>query len=260
MTDRTSEDIEVGRDGLTLRGLVERPQDSEHGPAVIFMHGFMRDMGAKEGDVYQQIADGLVDQGFTVVRFDFNGRGGSDGDFADSDVFNQIEDAIAVLDYVRTRIQPTEISLMGHSQGGVIAGMTAGMYSDVVNNLVMLAPAATIKDDALRGTLLGVPFDANHVPDEITLRNGRTVAGKYVRIAQTLPIYETTAMFKGPALAIQGEDDAVIGDGAVRQYGAAMPNCAVGLYTNLGHPFTGEDRDAAIAEAVQFLASHKRIV
>ena len=260
MTDRTSEDIEVGRDGLTLRGLVEQPQDSEHGPAVIFMHGFMRDMGAKEGDVYQQIADGLVDQGFTVVRFDFNGRGGSDGDFADSDVFNQIEDAIAVLDYVRTRIQPTEISLMGHSQGGVIAGMTAGMYSDVVNNLVMLAPAATIKDDALRGTLLGVPFDANHVPDEITLRNGRTVAGKYVRIAQTLPIYETTAMFKGPALAIQGEDDAVIGDGAVRQYGAAMPNCAVSLYTNLGHPFTGEDRDAAIAEAVQFLASHKRIV
>ena len=98
MTDRTSEDIEVGRDGLTLRGLVERPQDSEHGPAVIFMHGFMRDMGAKEGDVYRQIADGLVDQGFTVVRFDFNGRGGSDGDFADSDVFNQIEDAIAVLD------------------------------------------------------------------------------------------------------------------------------------------------------------------
>lgn len=105
-----------------------------------------------------------------------------------------------------------------------------------------------------------MPFDANHVPDEITLRNGRTVAGKYVRIAQTLPIYETTAMFKGPALAIQGEDDAVIGDGAVRQYGAAMPNCAVSLYTNLGHPFTGEDRDAAIAEAVQFLASHKRIV
>ena len=224
------------------------------------MHGFMRDMGAKEGDVYQQIADGLVEQGFTVVRFDFNGRGSSDGDFANSDVFNQIEDAIAVLDYVRMCIQPTEISLMGHSQGGVIAGMTAGMYSDVINNLVMLAPAATIKDDALRGTLLGVPFDVNHVPDTITLANGKTVAGKYVRIAQTLPIYETTAMFKGPTLAIQGEDDAVIGEGAAREYGAAMPNCAVSLYAHLGHPFTGADRDSAIAEAVQFLASHKRIV
>lgn len=260
MTDRTSEEIEVRRDGLTLRGLVERPQDSPHGPAVVFMHGFMRDMGAKEGDVYQQIADGLVGQGFTVVRFDFNGRGRSDGAFEDSDVFNQIEDAIAVLDDVRACIRPAGISLMGHSQGAVVAGMTAGMYSDVINNLVMLAPAAAIKDDALRGTLLGMPFDANHIPDEITLRNGKDVAGKYVRIAQTLPIYETTAMFRGPALVIQGEDDAVVGDGAARRYGAAMPNCAVSLYTHLGHPLTGADRDAAVAEAVQFLASHKRIV
>ena len=260
MTDKTSEAIEIKRDGLTLHGLVERPKDIQSGPAVIFMHGFLRDMGAKDGDVYQRIADALVARGYIVVRFDFNGRGASDGAFADSDVFNQIEDAIAVLDHVRTRIQPTEISLMGHSQGGVIAGMTAGMYADVITNLVMLAPAATIKDDALRGTLLGVPCDANHIPDEITLRNGEHVNGKVMRIAQTLPIYETTAMFKGPALAIQGEDDAVVGDGPAKQYGAAMPNCAVSLYTHLGHPFDGEDRDTAIDEAVQFLVANQRII
>ena len=41
---------------------------------------------------------------------DFNGRGRSEGAFEDSDVFNQIEDAIAVLNHVRDAYDPLEIS------------------------------------------------------------------------------------------------------------------------------------------------------
>lgn len=260
MAQVVSEDFTVARDGLTLQGHVEYPQGSTHDRVVICMHGFLRDMGVKPGELYQDISDALTAHGMTCVRFDFNGRGRSEGAFEDSDVFNQIEDAIAVLNHVRDACDPLEISLLGHSQGGVVAGMTAGMFSDVIHTLVMLAPAASLKDAALRGELLGTPFDVNRVPRRITLAGGQTIAGKSVRIAQMLPIYETTAMFHGPALVIQGKDDAVIGPHVAANYGAAMPNCEASLYTDLGHAFTGEDRVTALTEATQFLVNEEEAV
>ena len=156
MAQVVSEDFTVARDGLTLQGHVEYPQGSTHDRVVICMHGFLRDMGVKPGELYQDISDALTAHGMTCVRFDFNGRGRSEGAFEDSDVFNQIEDAIAVLNHVRDAYDPLEISLLGHSQGGVVAGMTAGMFSDVIHTLFMLAPAASLKDDALRGELLAL--------------------------------------------------------------------------------------------------------
>ncbi|KFI56843.1 alpha/beta hydrolase family protein [Bifidobacterium cuniculi] len=259
MAAHISEDIEIERDGLTLHGRVDHPEGVMGAPVVIAMHGFMRDLGYEDTDLLAQLTRSLVDEGFMVVRFDFNGRGKSQGSFAQSDVFNQIEDAIAVLEWVRkTYGEDVRISLLGHSQGGLVAGMVAGLYADVVDTLVMLAPAASLKDDALRGQLLGVPFDPNHVPAEITLKDGEHhVDGKVVRIAQMLPVYETTALFKGPALLVMGEDDQIVGKHVPTNYAAAMLNCATSLYTHLGHPFTGADRGLALGGAVQFLASHR---
>lgn len=253
MEHGTSEDFSVTRDGLTLRGVINRPEGSNDDHVVIVMHGFLRDMGNEPGTLYQDISDQLVAAGMTSVRFNFNGRGSSDGAFADSDVFNQIEDALSVINYVHDTLQPQDIALLGHSQGGVVAGMSAGMCNDIVRALVMLAPAATLKDDALRGLLLGTPFDAQHIPETITLRSGQHINGKYSRIAKILPIYETTAAFHGPALAIQGSDDQVIGANVVANYAAAMPNCETTRYDHLGHAFEGADREVALGQAIQFL-------
>ena len=259
-TSTHTEEITVMRDGLRLHGRIDAPQGEPKGPVVILMHGFMADLGYEPGSLLQQVSDQLVEAGFTSVRFDFNGRGNSDGSFANSDVCNQVEDAIAVLNFVRDRFEPAEISLLGHSQGGVIAGMTAGMYADVVHSLVLLSPAASIKDDALRGRVLGVPFDPYHIPRRIALADGKhEVAGKYSRIAKTIPVYEAAAMFKGPALSIQGEQDKVIDPSCAHNYGNAMANCTVSLYTNLDHKFNGDDRMRAIGEAVAFLQTHHEV-
>lgn len=66
-------------------------------------------------------------------------------------------------------------------------------------------------------------------------------------------------MFKGPALAIQGEQDKVIDPSCARNYGNAMANCTVSLYTNLDHKFNGDDRMRAIGEAVAFLQTHHEV-
>ena len=64
-------------------------------------------------------------------------------------VCNEIADGKAILDYVRTDPHVRDIFLVGHSQGGVVASMLAGLYPDVVKKVVLLAPAAQLKDEAI---------------------------------------------------------------------------------------------------------------
>ncbi len=86
------------------------------------------------------------------------------------------------------------MSLLGHSQGGVVAGMLAGYYHDRVTKLVMLTPAASLKTDAQNGTLMGVTYDPQHIPAYVELPSGMRVGGVYFRMAQTLPKHEVTSV------------------------------------------------------------------
>lgn len=248
-------ELSISRDGLCLHALLERPSHNRSCPIVIMCHGFGGSMDAYPGSLYQRIAECLVARGVAVLRFDFNGHGRSGGEFSHMDVLNEIEDLIAVLRYVRSRADVTSIRLLGHSQGGVVAGMTAGLYHDVIDRLALLAPAATLKDDALAGTCMGQRYDPDHIPDIVKVPGAGEVGGHYFRIAQVLPIYETTARFTGPSLAIHGLADDIVDSKASRRYGEMMPNCTVSLYPRLDHGIGGADRESAINEVVDFLSA-----
>lgn len=246
-------ELSISRDGLCLHALLERPSHNRPCPIVVMCHGFGGSMDAYPGSLYQRIAKRLVARGMAVLRFDFNGHGRSDGDFSHMDVLNEIEDLIAVLRYVRSRADVTSIRLLGHSQGGVVAGMVAGFYHDVIDRLALLAPAATLKDDALSGVCMGRRYDAAHIPDTVDVPDAGKVGGQYFRIAQMLPIYETAARFAGPALSVHGACDTVVDPSASRRFGEALPNCAVSMYPGLDHGLNGEGREQALDEVARFL-------
>jgi len=48
-----------------------------------------------------RIADALTARGIAVLRFDFTGIGGSEGDFANTNFSSNIQDLIAAADYLR---------------------------------------------------------------------------------------------------------------------------------------------------------------
>ena len=68
--------------------------------------------------------------------------------------------------------------------------MLAAYYRDIITKLVLLAPAATLKDDALKGICQGSQYDPNHIPGTVDV-HGFTVGGDYFWTVQLLPIYET---------------------------------------------------------------------
>ena len=243
--------IALRRAGLTLRGVLEKQGDGP-APLVIMLHGFGGRMDAFPGGWMQEWNDALITAGFATLRFDFSGHGDSEGEFRDMTLFSEIEDAAAFLRWVMTLPDVTDIHLLGHSQGGVVAGMLAGYYHDKIGKLVMLAPAASLKTDAIEGTCMGVRYDPQHIPEALQI--GRSLTGGfYFRIAQTLPIHEVTAQFAGPALAVIGGADTVVHAENIRRYGETMPHCQVVEYPTLDHGLGGADHARMKQDVIDFL-------
>ena len=193
-----------------LSAIVQKPELKEGArcPMVIFCHGFG---GTKDGPLFELVTDTLQANGIASIRFDFNGHGESDGDFQDMTVPNEIEDAKKVYEYVRSLPYVSDVAIVGHSQGGVVAAMTAGELSPgSIKAVALMAPAAVLREDAIRGSTFGATYDPLDPPAFVELWGGKKLGGSYIKTAFSLPIYETAARYQGPALIIHGNADRVV--------------------------------------------------
>lgn len=222
-----------------LDAVLSKPQlkAGEKCPLTIIMHGFN---GNKNADLLLQIADSLKQKGIATLMFDFNGHGHSDGDFQHMTIVNEIQDAKAVYHYAKSLPFVSEIAFVGHSQGGVVASMTAGeLGKDSVNGLVLLAPAAVLRDDVLRGNTFGAMYDPYNAPDYVTI--GKLHLGKdYINTTRELPIYETAAKYVGPVYILHGTHDRVVPYTYGERYNQVLKNSKMDLLQGFDHAF-GQD-------------------
>jgi len=195
-----------------LSTLLVTPDNLKEGqkcPMVIMCHGFGGNKDEQQG-MMKAIADSLIEEGIGSIRFDFNGHGESEGKFSEMTVLNEIEDARCIYRYVKSRTYCGKVSIIGHSQGGVVSSMLAGQLGkDSIERVVLLAPAVTLREDALRGSTFGKQYDPIDPPAEIELFGPMKLGGDYVRTARTLSIYETACQYTGPVCLIHGTDDRV---------------------------------------------------
>ena len=115
--------LKVDGDHGKLAAVIQRPDGQKQYPMVMLLHGFT---SRKDTPLLTTLANKLEAKGIASIRFDFNGHGESEGRFQDMTVLNEIEDAKKVYAYVRLLPDVTNISIAGHSQGGVVTSMTAG--------------------------------------------------------------------------------------------------------------------------------------
>jgi pimeloyl-ACP methyl ester carboxylesterase len=123
---------------------------------------------------------------------------------------NEIEDAKKVVAYVRDLRYVSKVALVGHSQGGVVAAMTAGELAPDIAAVALMAPAAVLRDDAIRGSTFGKMYNPLDPPEYVELWGPQRLGRKYIQTAFSLPIYETAAKYQGPALIIHGNGDRVV--------------------------------------------------
>ena len=148
--------------------------------------------------------------GVATLRVDMYGHGHSDGEFKNHTLHKWISNAMAVFDYVKTLDFVSEVYLCGHSQGGLLSMLVAPMEKDTVKFLIPMSPAICIPNGARAGSLLGMPFDPDRVPDKLVAWDGRELDGNYVRVAQTIDTDKAIANFEGPVLLIHGDNDGAV--------------------------------------------------
>lgn len=107
--------------GEKLAALLNLP-DGEPLAYALFAHCFTC---GKDNRAARRIAERLTDAGIAVLRFDFTGLGGSEGEFANTHFSSNIGDLVAAADHMRKSRRAPAI-LIGHSLGG--AAMLAASH------------------------------------------------------------------------------------------------------------------------------------
>lgn len=235
-----------GAEGM-LYAELQKPETKESKiPLTILCHGFTANCNT---ELLTDIANDLQSNGIASLRFDFNGHGKSEGEFQNMTVLNEIEDLKDVISWAQAQPWVENISLLGHSQGGVVVSMTAGELGDkVIKNVVLMAPAAVLRDDALRGNTMGATYDPwNMTTDYIQLPFGNLKLGrKYIETAVNLPIYETALNYTGPVLIIHGTHDRVVPYTYGERYDQGYRNSSIKLIPGEDHSFTVNTAEAAL--------------
>lgn len=227
-----------------LSAVIQKPElkAGEKCRMVMLLHGFT---GDKMNRPLPDIADLLESRGVASIRFDFNGHGQSEGDFVNMTVLNEIEDAKKVYDYVKGLEYVDSVSVAGHSQGGVVTSMLAGeLGAEKIHSIALLAPAAVLRDDALRGSFFGVTLDAGNPPESVDIW-GHKLGREYILTAQTLQIYPTSEKFTGAVCLIHGTADRIVPYTYSEHYNRIYRNSELHLINGADHGFTGFEGVAA---------------
>lgn len=130
--------------GERLAGALDMPEagDPEIKGYALFAHCFTCSKNLK---AVTHISEALTDHGFGVLRFDFTGLGGSEGDFADTNFTSNIQDLVAAAGWLGEHREAPRV-LIGHSLGGAAALRATTEINSV-------AAVATI----------GAPYEPAHV-------------------------------------------------------------------------------------------------
>ncbi len=126
----------TGNLGESLSGLLEMP-DGEPRAWALMAHCFTC---GKDLPSASRIAKALVKKNFAVLRFDFTGLGGSDGDFANTNFSSNVGDLVAAADFLREHHQAPHL-LIGHSLGGTAVLAAAHHISEVTGVVTIGSPS-----------------------------------------------------------------------------------------------------------------------
>jgi uncharacterized protein len=147
----------VSADGLRLESEFER---AVHPRSVLVVcHAHPRMQGTMNSPLLLALRDAALEDGYSVLRFNFRGVGSSEGEFGDG--LDEVEDAHGALAFAREQHPGLPVAILGWSFGGAVAIRAAAEDGDVAA-CVGIAPSVTPKE----GISVGLPR-----PDEVDLKS-----------------------------------------------------------------------------------------
>jgi hypothetical protein len=153
-------DADESRIGVgAIEAVLSVPPDVEKPPVALLIAG----SGTTDHDgnsaqikpaTLKKLAEQLAARKIATLRYDKRGAGGWKTEFGRPEDFrfkDYVDDAAALVDYLRGGGKFSKVVLIGHSEGGLVAILTARRIP--VDRLVLLATAARRQGDLLKAQL-----------------------------------------------------------------------------------------------------------
>ncbi len=121
--------------GQRCLGVLHEPDGAWRDGALVFLHGWA---GYRIGphQMFTKMARRAAERGFPCLRFDFRGRGDSEGDAGATTLSTMIEDAVAAVEMVCEEVGVERVALIGDCSGSEVA-IGAGVLDERIDSLVL---------------------------------------------------------------------------------------------------------------------------
>lgn len=212
--------------GHKLQAFLELPADQKPQYYAIFAHCFT--CSSAFGAV-KNISRSLTSHGFGVVRFDFTGLGRSEGEFAESYFSANVDDLMAVNDYLKAHYQGPGL-LVGHSLGGAAVIVAASKLENIKAVATVGAPATVSHVTHLFSHGIEEVKEKGEVEVNIGGRPFK-INEEFVEDFGKIDLPEITKNLRKPLLIMHAPFDQIVGvDNAHKLYhGAHHPKSFVSL-------------------------------
>ena len=235
--------------GIQLAGLLHHPDDRYSHACVVVAHGMLSSKGS---DKHRMICEAAAAAGVLALRFDFRGRGDSDGDPSILTVSNEIEDLSAVIAFVRDH-GFSRVMVVGSSLGGTVA-LLVGAENNGLLGLVTIAAPARLPNcprDAWGGS--GQLIRDN----QIEVAPGEFIDAVFFRDAPQHDVEAAAHALACPLLIIHGRPDPVVPIDDAILLAENAQNADLVTHPTAGHRFDlPEERSWLIQRVAGFIATH----
>ncbi len=133
----TTQKLDIAGPAGKLEAIFEFPGDGEILGAAVVCHPHPQHGGTMHNKVAHTLARSFVRSGFAVLRFNFRGTEGSEGQYDEG--VGELDDALAAMQWISDQQPDVPLWLAGFSFGAAIAVRAAVAHP--VDGLISVAPA-----------------------------------------------------------------------------------------------------------------------
>lgn len=246
--ERFTKEIRIENNSRSIYGVLSRPEyGNGKQPVVIIAHGFngTHDFG-------RNYFETLNNLGYQCFTFDFpcgsvNSR--SNNNTMEMSILDQQSDLEAIVRYFKSRpdVDADNIVLIGESQGGLVASLTAAHVAKDIRRLILVYPA------------LCIPAQWNkrypqlsEIPDTTRIWNV-PLGRRFFTELRDMDVFNVIGKFKKPVLIIQGDADAIVSLEDSRRALNIYKDARLHIIPSAGHGFKPNELKQSLSQIEGFL-------
>ena len=238
------EDRQGKRDGSIYGELFSPKGAAKNGPVAIVAHGF--NGTADYGRNYFEVMGRL---GYRCYTFDFpcgSVRSRSDNNTLNMSIRDEVSDLKAIVQHFR-RQGHEHIVLIGESQGGLVAALTAAELKEQVSQLVLVYPALCIPDNWRQR------YPRKEDIQEVTELWGVKMGSRFFEEIHDMNTFDIIGKYRGPVLIVQGDKDQVVLIDDSKRAQKLYKDARLHIIPGAGHGFKPKEFQEEAEQLEQFL-------